>query len=1046
MRTLATFTTLVFLLATINLNGQQGGYALQFDGTKNVNCGTSASLNITGTAITLEAWVFPTAFSTNSWENVIVNKLANLSHGYNLRCGGDGIVEFYVSNTFANTGYAISDAKSLPLNTWTHLAGTYDGANVKLYINGKLVKSTPWTYAITSTDLPLYIGNHGVPGYPDRPFIGKIDEVRVWNIARTEAEINANIFKEIGTHANLKAYYKMSDGTGTSLTDNSGNNNTGTLTNGPVWKASGCFSGSRQALDFDGSNDYVNMPTSFGTAFSGLQHFSFCGWVYHSTLNTDLWGTYFSRYNSTDGSRVLLHSLPSSNKYGYDDILVSISNPSYGHAYTTTNVLELNKWIHLAFVYDGTQGTNTGKIKIFVNGRPEILDFDGTTFPASISSINQFQYLGRYTNPDYFKGGKFDEFSFWNVSLTEEQIREIMFKTLEGNESGLFAYYRFDQYNQSGGTTLYDMTANGHDGTLTNMDATTDWVASTAFNTWLGGQSNDWSTAGNWSNGAQIDAHSAGIYNWSSALPNVTTYLPVIPATISVNNLLVPSGVSASGNVNLTATGSVFLGSSLTLSSSALNTAKNLLIESGKTLTIPASGQLTVSGLLTNSAGNSGLVIESDGSLIHNSNGVAATLKREITGSPDLTLKKYHFVAIPTQYASPTSNLFLGSYLYQLDPAQINTENNYGKWIGLGTSTTTPLTLNQGYMIYYPDASRTYTFEGNLNNSTYNYALTGHTGSGVYTFNLVPNPFPSAIIWNTGDATKWTKSAGVGGSCYIWNASNGNYSTISSGATSYIPAGQALMVLVANEASPTLSVNNNARAHSTQPFYKSVSEAGNQLAIKATSNNYADETVVKFTTDATEGFDLQTDGLKLFGLEEAPQLYTLSGSGKFSMNNLPVFEGEKIVPMNFEMQYEGQVNFAISGSDSFDPELNIYLRDDLAGQTINLRHQSVYSFNHNPENSANRFKLVFGGTNAIEENASLSGNMWIAGNTLYINASKLTGQQALVEVFNSSGQRLLAQTLILNDLTTLKLDFKGFVVVKLTSGEKVIIEKGILMK
>jgi len=619
-------------------------------------------------------------------------------------------------------------------------------------------------------------------------------------------------------------------------------------------------------------------------------------------------------------------------------------------------------------------------------------------------------------------------------------------RTLVGNESGLVAYYRFDHYD---GTILYDITSNANNGALTNMDPAPDWVASTAFNTWLGGESNAWSNVANWSNGVPSSAQSAGIFNWSSSLPNVTTYLPVVPTTVSVNNLLVPTGVSTAGNVNLTATGSVFMGSSMTLSSSALNTAGNLEIKSGKILTIPAGSQLTVSGTTTNSAGNSGLVIQSGsggtGSFIHNSASVAATVQTYITGSSAITDEKYHFVSIPTQNASPTSNLFLGSYLYKLDPTQTFATNNYGKWIALGTSTTTELQTKQGYMIYYPNTATTYTFEGNLNNGTYNYLLTGHSGAGVYTFNLIPNPYPSAIVWNTG-GTGWTESAGVGGTCYLWNASTGNYTSLASANDAYIPTGQALMVLVTNESSPTLSVNNNARSHSSQAFYKSASEIENQLVIKASSNNYTDETVVRFTTEASEEFDLQTDGMKLFGLEEAPQLYTLSGNEKYSINNLPVFQDQRTVDMSFETQFTGQVTLNFKGMESFEPSLNIYLKDELTNQTINLRNQQVYTFIHNPENAANRFKLIFGGTIGIEETASLSGNLWISGNTLYINTPNLTGQSGLVEVYNASGQKLMSKTIALIEVSAIELNCEGFVVARLMAGGEVITVKGVLRK
>jgi hypothetical protein len=207
-------------------------------------------------------------------------------------------------------------------------------------------------------------------------------------------------------------------------------------------------------------------------------------------------------------------------------------------------------------------------------------------------------------------------------------------------------------------------------------------------------------------------------------------------------------------------------------------TINGLVIHTGSSLTIPSGKTLTVNGALTNNASNGGLVIESGGSLIHNSNDIAATVKLTITGSSNLTLNKYHFVSIPTQYAAPTSNLFLGSYLYDLDPTQLNENNDFGKWIGLGELTNTPLFTNKGYMIYYPGASKEYSFTGSLNNGTFNYALSGHSNKGIdiYTFNLIPNPYPSAIVWNTADAS-WSASPGIGGVCYIWN--NGNYTKIS---------------------------------------------------------------------------------------------------------------------------------------------------------------------------------------------------------------------------------------------------------------------------
>jgi hypothetical protein len=517
----------------------------------------------------------------------------------------------------------------------------------------------------------------------------------------------------------------------------------------------------------------------------------------------------------------------------------------------------------------------------------------------------------------------------------------------------------------------------------------------------------DWNTTGNWNTTAIPTRYS------DVTIPSAPAYQPVVnqaPATPAICN--------------------------------------NLTVATGASLQVAAGKALTVYGTLANNGSNNGLVLQSDaggtGSLIHFSDAVPAKVKTFITGSSDLEAMKYHFVSLPVQYASPTAGLFQGSYLYELDPTALLTANSYGVWDALGIPTTTPLNSNKGYMIYYPDASTTYTFSGNLNNGTYSYSPTGHSGTGVYTFNLVPNPYPSAINWKIG--TGWSRSLGIGGSCYVWSAEAGNYITLSSLSDNYIPVGQAFMVLVYDEASPLLTINNSARAHNGQAFYKSGNSLPSQLTIKAGGNNYSDITTVVFGSNATNDFDLPLDGLKINGLEDAPQLYTLSGDTKYSINNLPGFQDQRTVDMNFETSFTGEVTLSFEGLESFDPSINIYLKDELTGQTINLRSQQVYTFIHNPENAASRFKLVFGGTIGINETPDDACKLWIAGNTVYINAPELNGQQALVEVFNPAGQRLLAKPVVLEDFTTLELNVKGFVIVKLTSGQKVITTKGILMK
>jgi len=146
------------------------------------------------------------------------------------------------------------------------------------------------------------------------------------------------------------------------------------------------------------------------------------------------------------------------------------------------------------------------------------------------------------------------------------------------------------------------------------------------------------------------------------------------------------------------------------------------------------------------------------------------------------------------------------------------------------------------------------------------------------------------------------------------------------------------------------------------------------------------------------------------------------------------------------MSANKQVTFTFKNIESFDPSINIFLKDELDNQTVNLRNQQVYTFNHNTENAASRFKLVFGGTIGVDEIITETNKMWIAGSTLYIHAPELTGQTGLVEVYTASGQKLISRTMVLTELSTMELHFKGLVVVKLATGQKVITVKGILMK
>ncbi|MBE0639909.1 MAG: choice-of-anchor J domain-containing protein [Bacteroidales bacterium] len=531
------------------------------------------------------------------------------------------------------------------------------------------------------------------------------------------------------------------------------------------------------------------------------------------------------------------------------------------------------------------------------------------------------------------------------------------------NLVGSSSDFSFNDAELSPGSYTYTVKANYVD-PVYQSEASNSVQLLVAASRWKGTASTDWFTNTNWTGNSVPTAADDAL----------------IPST-SVTNFPVISGTEAK--------------------------IVNLEIESGANVNILPTGQLTTSGTITNSQGNDGLVIQSGasgaGSLVHNTDNVPGTVQTYITGSSNLAIYKYHFASIPAYYANPLSGLFLGSYLYRLDPTQINENGYYGKWVAMGGSTINPLNLDQGYMIYYPDASTIYSFEGHLNNGSFSCGVTGNAGN--YTFNLVPNPYPSAINW--GATSGWTRSAGVGGVCYIWNGVN--YTSLTSATDNYIPVGQAFMVMVNNETSPQVAMNNDVRAHNSQAFYKSTNALENYLTIKAEANDYSDETTVWLNEESTTDFDLKTDGFKLYGIVEAPQLYSTSSDGhKLSINSLPFTGGKMEIPVGFELGVTGEVKFTFLATESINPSIPVYLWDQQADKMTDLRATSTYTFFHEPGNDAMRFVLLINSAVGVDELPTPEASAYFYDGWLYLNISEKVTGISTVNLFNVNGQLLFS--------------------------------------
>ena len=162
------------------------GNALSFNGTSSiVRVASSSSLNLTS-AMTLSAWINPAA-SQSGWRTIMQKQV----DAYFLNASNDtGALRPSGGATFGGSTQFVTGTTASPVNAWTHVALTYDGATVRLFVNGTQVATRAQTGAMQTTSNPLWIGGNQPYG---EFFNGLIDEVRVYNRALTQSEVQSDM-------------------------------------------------------------------------------------------------------------------------------------------------------------------------------------------------------------------------------------------------------------------------------------------------------------------------------------------------------------------------------------------------------------------------------------------------------------------------------------------------------------------------------------------------------------------------------------------------------------------------------------------------------------------------------------------------------------------------------------------------------------------------------------------------------------------------------------------------------------------------------------
>ncbi|RMH69902.1 MAG: T9SS C-terminal target domain-containing protein, partial [Gemmatimonadetes bacterium] len=195
------------------------GYALDFDGVDdNVQIPDDNSLDLTST-YTVEAWINPVSWGENNRGRIVDKNV----YRFMLRNNGN---LWWRSTTGGSVRTSFNNV--INWNQWQHVAVICDGSSVEFYVNGVLSSSGQSALTLSASTSNLYIGNNGGT---NSTFEGKIDEVRIWNTARSVQDLRENMHLTlVGTEPGLVSYWQFNEGTGSTTSDPISGND-GTLNN-----------------------------------------------------------------------------------------------------------------------------------------------------------------------------------------------------------------------------------------------------------------------------------------------------------------------------------------------------------------------------------------------------------------------------------------------------------------------------------------------------------------------------------------------------------------------------------------------------------------------------------------------------------------------------------------------------------------------------------------------------------------------------------------------------------------------------------------------
>jgi hypothetical protein len=421
------------------------GSGLEFDGGEDcVKVPVDEELQATE-EFTVEAWVRPEGSGEEALP--VISMLDEGSPGeeapyaYQLLAGQDEVPKAWVRRGGESGFRGVYGEEPLPERSWSQLTLTDDGSKLRLYVDGKLgveERSTDVAPPLTEAEGPLEIGCGAFGAH----FRGRIDEVRIYDRALTTGEVGSDMEAPIETpKQGPVAAYSFDEGTGSTVSDVTGDGHTATIEDGE-WTTHGKY-GSAINFDGHGGDRCVSVPDSPELRLS--EEFTLEAWVRSDT--------------SPFEDPVLVKESGGADAFGlglgsrvYGKAEGFIGEGSGSAAAVGGEEIREYEWVHLATTWDGS------RIRLYADG--ELVATEAaTTPPATGEGALKIGCDG----PDGQFTGRIDEVRVYNRALDGAEVGADMEAPIQTSKATPVAAYSFDEKNEE---TATDTTGDGHTATV----------------------------------------------------------------------------------------------------------------------------------------------------------------------------------------------------------------------------------------------------------------------------------------------------------------------------------------------------------------------------------------------------------------------------------------------------------------------------------------------------------------------------------------------------------------------------------------------------